>query len=348
MAWLLPGALALLAVNAQFKAPARWRWQLRLLTLEFGHWLAVVCLCIAPWCWWVLGLVPVFLLPALQAANIAKKRGLAFSWLRLWFPRRKGRTVRVERRCFWREGEDQLDVVIYTPPGDGRSRTCVVALHTGGWDSGDAGEFVAANREIAASSDVVVCSIGYRLAPKHCWPTQREDVQRGIDWVRSNSNELGIDAEKIILLGRSAGAQIAAACAFGLPELRMAGCIAVYGPPDMFFARKWSYPDDILKSLKLVQQYMGGDPEALAEAYRTASATEFISEQSPRTLLIHGGSDSMVWVEHSRRMSKLMSGKSPCDYLELPWGDHGCDFFPSSPGGQLSLLAIQDFLRSTK
>jgi acetyl esterase/lipase len=271
---------------------------------------------------------------------------LPFSWLRLWFPRREGKNVIVTRTCAIEHEGDQIDVVTYEPARDGKTRRCIVALHTGGWDSGDPGEFPAANRELAARCDVVICSVGYRLAPKHPWPAQAEDTRRAIEWVRESAATLGIDADDLILLGRSAGAQIATACAFGMPELRVSTCIAVYGPPDMFFARKWSYPDDILKSLKLVQQYMGGDPEDLPEAYRTASASEFVSEASPATLLIHGESDSLVWVEHSRRLHAKMQGLARSAYLELPWGDHGCDYFPNSPGGQLSLAMMERFLKA--
>lgn len=351
--WIVILVLALMTANARFQATARWRWKLRLLTLEFGHWLTLACLGITMLehdDWWIIAAASMlgvtFLIPAWQASRIAKKHGLAFSWPRLWFPRRSGKNVRVERRQSWHEGDYSPDVVIYTPAGTGRKRRCVVALHAGGWDSGDPGEFPAANREIAARCDVVICSFGYRLAPTHPWPAQAEDTRRSIKWVRSHADELGIDTDDLVLLGRSAGAQIAAACAFGMPELRVSRCIAIYGPPDMFFAREWSYPDDILKSLKLVQQYMGGDPHEVPDAYRTASATEFISAQSPATLLIHGASDSLVWVEHSRRLHARMQGLARSDYLELPWGDHGCDYFPNSPGGQLAMEAVERFLRT--
>lgn len=338
--------LSLLALNAALQAKSRLRWQLRLVTLEFGHWLSLACLVLAAWHWAFLGLAVVFLRPAWQASRIAKKHALPFSWLRLWFPRREGKNVIVTRTAAFEHDGDQIDVVTYEPARDGKKRRCIVALHTGGWDSGDPGEFPAANRELAARCDVVICSVGYRLAPKHRWPAQAEDTRRAIEWVRANAVTLGIDADDLILLGRSAGAQIAAACAFGMPELRVSTCIAVYGPPDMFFARKWSYPDDILKSLKLVQQYMGGDPEDVPDAYRTASAVEFITESSPATLLIHGESDSLVWVEHSRRLHAKMQGVARSAYLELPWGDHGCDYFPNSPGGQLSLAMMERFLKA--
>lgn len=344
--------LGLLLLNQQFQATTRWRWKLRLLTLEFGHWLSLVCAVLGAARWdqgWhallFACLMAGFLVPAVQAARVARQHALPFSWSRLFIPGRAGRQVRVERVECWREGGDTLDVVLYLPPGEKKNRRCVVALHTGGWDSGDPGEFRAANRELAARCDVVICSFGYRLAPQHRWPAQAEDTRRGIAWVRAHAERLGIDPDDLVLLGRSAGAQIATACAFGMPELRVSRCISVYGPPDMFFAREWSYPDDILKSLKLVQQYMGGDPHEVPDAYRTASATAFISAASPATLLIHGARDSLVWVEHSRRLHRQMSHVGRADYLELPWGDHGCDYFPGSPGGQLALAAMERFLR---
>lgn len=348
----LAALFLLLWLNQSVQATARWRWQLRLLTLEFGHWLTltafvVVMLTQADFVSALVLLTAgvLFLQTALQAAVLARRSGLSFSWWRLWFPRRLGKQVRVSRRQIPAENGESIDLVIYEPPGDGKHRRCIVALHTGGWDSGHPAEFPSANREIAARCDVVLCSVGYRLAPEHRWPAQAEDTRAAITWVRAHAKELGIDPERVVLLGRSAGAQIATACAFGMPELRVEHCIGVYGPPDMFFARQWSYPDDILKSLKLVQQYMGGDPHEVPEAYRTASATEFIGATSPRTLLIHGASDSLVWVEHSRRLHVRMQGMARSEYLELPWGDHGCDYFPGSPGGQLALVAVERFLR---
>ncbi|MFM7605702.1 MAG: alpha/beta hydrolase [Prosthecobacter sp.] len=339
------GFLSLLALNAAIQAQTRWRWQLRLITLEFGHWLSLACALLAAWHGAFFGLAVVFLRPAWQASRIARQHKLPFSFLRLWVPLGSGQNVIVTRIRAFELGDTPIDMVTYEPARDGKKRRCIMALHTGGWDSGDPGEFSAANRQLAARCDAVICSVGYRLAPKHCWPAQAEDIGRAMEWARANEAALGIDVEHFTLLGRSAGAQIAAACAFGMPELRVNTCIAVYGPPDMLFARKWSYPDDILKSLKLVQQYMGGDPENVPDAYRTASATRFISPSSPATLLIHGKSDSLVWVEHSRRLHAKMQGVARCTYLELPWGDHGCDYFPNSPGGQLSLAMMERFLK---
>ena len=344
--------LALLALNAWIMSPTRWQWQLQLATTEFGHWLTPLSLVLiypavqsSRWLALVcLLLAVVFCIPAVQAYRIASAQGLRFSWRRLWKPLHTEKfTVQHERRTFWREGDEALDVVIYRPAGVSKPLPCLLIAHTGGWDSGDPGEFVGANTELATHG-YVLCSYAYCLAPKHSWPAQAEDTRRAFAWVRSHAAELGIDVNQIVLMGRSAGAQIAAACAYGMPELGARGCIDVYGTPNMYLAREWSVPDDLLKSLGLVRQYMGGDPHEATEGYRTASATEFLNTHSLPTLILHGTLDSLVGIGHSRRFSDLLAQRDDHFFLELPWGTHGMDFFPSTPGGQLSMSAIVRFM----
>ncbi len=344
--------LAPLALNARMMAPTRLRWQLQLVTTEFGHWLALLSLVLiypamhgsrwsAPL---FLLLACVFLVPAFQASKIAKEQGLPFSWLRLWLPLHPAKfEVQTERRTYWREGDESLDIVIYRPIGSSKPLPCLLIAHTGGWDSGDPGEFIGANTELA-SQGYVLCSYGYRLAPKNRWPAQADDTRRAFAWIREHAAELGIDTNRIVLMGRSAGAQIAAACAYGMPELGARACISVYGTPNMFLAREWALPDDLLKSLNLVRQYMGGDPHEVPESYRTASATEFLDRHSLPTLLIHGTLDSLVGIGHSRRFTELRTDRDDHEFLEFPWATHGADYFPSTPGGQLSMAAILRFM----
>lgn len=344
--------LSLLALNAWRLTPTRLQWQAQLVTQEFGHWLALLSLAL-PYAasqhsrWLALAfvmLVCVFLMPAVQASRIANAEKLPFSWFRLWFPLRFNQpAVHRERHTYWQNGDESLDIVIHRPAGANQPLPCLVIAHTGGWDSGDPGEFDWANTELA-SHGYVLCSFGYRLAPKHKWPAQAEDTKRAFTWIREHAAEFGIDTSRMVLMGRSAGAQIAAACAFSMPEISVRGCIIVYGTPNMFIAREWSLPDDLLKSLTLVRQYMGGDPHEVPEAYRTASATEFLDTHSLPTLLIHGTLDSLVGIGHSRLFNQRLAHRDDHHFIEFPWGTHGTDYFPSSPGGQLSTAAILRFM----
>lgn len=56
-------------------------------------------------------------------------------------------------------------------------------------------------------------SIGYRLATEDPWPAQIHDANAAIRWIKQNAPMLGINPDKIILVGGSAGAHIGAAVA---------------------------------------------------------------------------------------------------------------------------------------
>lgn len=344
--------VSLLVLNAWLTPRHLLQWKLSLLVLELGHWLALLVLLTAVGAlwqqhWFLLGngliLTAVLMLPAVQAARLGK----GMSWAQLWFPSMPTPTT-LERREYWRSGEEFLEVVIYKPSASAHPLPCIVLLHSGGWENGEPGEFESTNRAIAAQG-VAVLSFGYRLAPKYQWPAQREDVVNAVQWARDHAQELGIHADQLFLMGRSAGGQIASAAAYLLPELKVRGCIAFYAPHDLIFAHQFSREDDILNALTLLRQYLGGDPGNAAENYLSSSAYHHVTEQSPPTLMLHGPRDSLVWVLQSRRLAeKLTPAGVAHEFLELPWAVHGCDYFPSSPSAQLALNAVRRFVQKHK
>jgi acetyl esterase len=69
----------------------------------------------------------------------------------------------------------------------------------------------AANRRRAAEANVAVVAVEYALAPEHRFPTQIEQAEAALVWLHENAPELGIDRERLGVMGTSAGASIAAA-----------------------------------------------------------------------------------------------------------------------------------------
>jgi len=63
---------------------------------------------------------------------------------------------------------------------------------------------------IVSKIDVVVVSIGYRLAPTHKFPAAVEDAYDGLIWAHKNANLFNGDPNDISLLGESAGGNLAA------------------------------------------------------------------------------------------------------------------------------------------
>lgn len=89
----------------------------------------------------------------------------------------------------------------------------VVAFHGGGWAAGDEGLGQPWLSRLAVRAGVVVVSVGYRLAPEHPFPTPPEDCWGAARWVADHAAELDVDADRIAVLGESAGGNLAAAVA---------------------------------------------------------------------------------------------------------------------------------------
>jgi acetyl esterase/lipase len=102
-----------------------------------------------------------------------------------------------------------------------------VLLHGGGWIAGSIDELVldAAARHRSGGANCLVAAVGYRLAPEHRFPAALDDVIAATTWVLENAAALGVDASRVTLEGRSAGANLAAAALLKASDLPVSGLI---------------------------------------------------------------------------------------------------------------------------
>jgi acetyl esterase/lipase len=195
------------------------------------------------------------------------------------------------------------------------------------------------------AADTAVADISYRLAPGAVWPAQRDDVAAAVAFVKGTPPPWGVDASRLVILGRSAGGQIAEAYAYGLHDPAVRGVIALYSPADMHFAWAWGREDDPLDSPRLLRQFLGGTPDTARAAYDSASGILLAGAGSPPTLLVHGTIDTLVWNRQSERLSaRLTEVKVPNLLVALPWATHALEYNLSSPSGQLTTYAVGWFL----
>jgi acetyl esterase/lipase len=260
----------------------------------------------------------------------------------LWLGRSTPPTT-AQRLEFTRVGDQTLSMDFYASAKPSRSPV-VVVIHGGGWNSGTPREFVTMNCRLAQAG-YAVAAVEYRLAPKWPWPAQREDVLAAIKYLRAHAEPLGLDGNRVMLLGRSAGGQIAEAVAYAAHDPGILGCIAFYAPADLAFAFSYSKPTDILNSRQLLISYTGGTLGQTPLVYADASGYMLAGPTSCPTLLLHGRNDPLVWKRQSERLdARLTELKVPHFFLELDWATHGFDFNPDGPGGQLSAYAVLGFL----
>ncbi len=85
--------------------------------------------------------------------------------------------------------------------------------------------------EMAVGADVVTVLVDYRLAPEYPHPAQLQDSLAVLSWLREHGKEIGIDPERIIGGGDSAGGQMTAGLSLYLRDhglLPLAAMVLIY------------------------------------------------------------------------------------------------------------------------
>jgi len=98
----------------------------------------------------------------------------------------------------------------------------IMFFHAGGWILGDLDHSDNLCRHLANVSAAVVVSVDYRLSPETKFPGPLDDCENALRWVVAQHLTLGIDPDRIILLGESSGGNLAAALALRNVRLKFA------------------------------------------------------------------------------------------------------------------------------
>jgi acetyl esterase/lipase len=225
-------------------------------------------------------------------------------------------------------------------------RPCVIVIHGGSWSSGDSKQLPELNSYLA-NKGYHVAAINYRLAPTYRSPLPVEDVYTAMDYLRAHAIGLQVDINQFVLLGRSAGAQIALLAAYRQPVPGLKGVIDFYGPADMVWGYSLPANPWVMDSRKVLEDYLGGTYTAVPKNYEASSPIEFVNKMSVPTLIIHGEHDVLVAYEHSIRLKKKLTENGIKHFfLSLPWATHGFDYNLHGPGGQLSTYSVERFLHN--
>ncbi len=237
-----------------------------------------------------------------------------------------------------------LNLDLFQGSGEQPPTPCVVVIHGGSWRNGDSTQLDTLNSYLAARG-YTVAAINYRLGPSYPFPAARDDVHAAISYLKANAASLGLDAQRFVLLGRSAGGQLALLAGYTAHDPSIRGVVSFYGPTDLFYA--YTHPSNpaVYDSTGVLESYLGGSPDQVMPQYDGASPINFIGEDTPPTLLIHGGRDELVSVVQSERLSSALDRAGRRHFLLiLPWATHACDYNFSGPSGQLSTYAVERFL----
>lgn len=123
-----------------------------------------------------------------------------------------GRAIEVEERLIpGPEGAPDLEVTIFRPTQMAAAVPGLYNMHGGGMVSGH--RYLDNQRlvELVDQLGVVAVNVEYRLAPEHPFPAGVEDCYAGLIWMAANASALGVQRDRIAVMGGSAGGGLSAA-----------------------------------------------------------------------------------------------------------------------------------------
>ncbi|MCF8226730.1 MAG: alpha/beta hydrolase [Bacteroidales bacterium] len=139
--------------------------------------------------------------------------------------------------------EHDVPVKIYYPTRKSLAEPTPVIffIHGGGFMFGSIEEYDMAVKKLARISNKIVIAVDYRLAPKYPFPAALNDICAVFDWVIDNMESIGGKGNKIVVMGDSAGANLATVLALKSRDENKDNvlCQVLYYPPTTFVEKEF-------------------------------------------------------------------------------------------------------------
>lgn len=222
-------------------------------------------------------------------------------------------------------------------PEDGEvERPVVLYIHGGGWKEGDKVNAISDRyAPLFVDRNIAFISIDYRLTNEAAYPAQNEDVRCAIDYVRAQDTAWNLNTTNFIIMGDSAGGQLASLEALERKELYK-GVISAYGVSNVWRQISSLHDTNALLYVGHAQQHMAN----------LASPQSANLEGAPPFLLIHGTADAVVPANESENFShKLEAVGDSVRYVPINHAPHA--FLGTGNSYDLEAqLAIFEFVES--
>lgn len=187
----------------------------------------------------------------------------------------------------------------------------LIFIHGGAWRTGKRADYLPYLIDYARKGFVTV-TISYRLVNVAPFPAALLDVNCAIKWIKKHAEAYGIDANKIVLVGGSAGGHLSLMagydandpsfcheCGIDSVSTKVSAIIDLYGPTDL--------TTPYAQSTYQVKDFLNATFEENPEIFKAASPKTYISSDDPPTLIFQGTIDSLVPVSQSDSLDQWLT-----------------------------------------
>lgn len=205
---------------------------------------------------------------------------------------------------------------VYRPRGKAGKLPVIVNIHGGGYVYGSTKQYQFYCMDLAQRGFAVV-SFNYHLAPKYKFPTPVRDTNLVMEWICRKAEIYGFDTDNVVIVGDSAGAQLASQYAVICTDPEYAKIMEITPPEFTLRAVGLNCGMYDLKKRageipgnKLMIDYFTKDPSVYGKKLDVLS---HVTEKFPPAYLLSAKGDFLV--EQCRPMAELIRSKGvPCEY----------------------------------
>ncbi len=217
----------------------------------------------------------------------------------------------------------QQKIDVYLPATRSTTDTKVmIMIHGGAWNSGDKVDFNEYVDSLKKREPTyAIFNINYRLANiSDLFPAQELDIKAAVEFIYNKRQEYKI-SDKFVLVGASAGAHLALLQGYKYSTpVKPKAIIDFFGPTDLI--DMYNNPPNALVQPLLVA--VTGVTPTVNTLYMQSSPINYITSQSPPTMILHGGTDIVVSPSQSVLLNtKLQSAGVIHQYFFYPTEGHG-------------------------
>lgn len=233
--------------------------------------------------------------------------------------------------------ELHLDAYFYT---EKKKNPAVIMIHGGGWRSGNKSHMQVMAQEIA-SKGFSCFPIEYRLSLEAKYPNAIFDVKNAIKFIKDNAKKFNVDPNKIVVLGCSAGGQMAALIGttnndvtFEDPKFKSKSSSKVNAIINIDGILAFKHPES--QEGEMASFWLQGSYEENPENWHNASALSHTDKNTPPVLFInssfdrfHAGRDDMIAILNQNKIYsevKTIKDSPHSFWFFQPWFDEmiGC------------------------
>ena len=252
--------------------------------------------------------------------------------------------VRTDKLIYKRIGSTELEATIYYPEEGDAKRTGILFFGGGGWITQNPLQFMPQSKDLAQSG-ILSVTAEYRTGKQHsATPVESiKDAKSAVRWLRSQSDHLGLDPERIVASGGSAGAHIAA-CTATLPGFEEDEEQEISSVPNALVL--FNPALDLTESPGAERRMERSEFKRMPASLEEISPMSYVVPGLPPTLIFHGTNDELVPFSQVERFQRLMEDAgNHCILVGARGEGHGFfNYHRSKRWYNESMNQIKDFL----